>query len=215
MKLNIHCRTMAVAAIILLTLTFTVLGASTVQQPANTPVVLRAERGDTYLNLFGNDWEKAFRQNRITVVRGRRPLVSPDILVQGQILQVTGDTFLTARALQRARSIAARRDALQHRLSAFASREGDVGRKAIALRSALDDLRYVADLDYIERETDRLNSTTPIPAPRPTLWIPLALAALLACVILGGLVLRRRRAQGPTGDERVQAALHDLPQVVH
>ena len=85
MKLSVH-RAMVGASIILLTIRLTVLDASPIQS-APTAVVLRAERGDTYLNLFGNDWQKAFRQNRIMVMRQGRPLVSPDILVQGQILR--------------------------------------------------------------------------------------------------------------------------------
>jgi len=203
---------MVITPVILLTITLTVLGALPEQQSVRTPVVLRAERGDTYLNLFGTDWQKAFRQNRITVIRDGRPLVSPDILVQGQILQVTGDTFLTARACQRVRGIAERRAALQRRLSVFAARGGDAGEKAAALRSALDDdLRYAADLDYLEREADRLHSATQsTPAPHRAPWIWVASGALLACVILGGLALRRRPNQGPTGDERMRAALRDL-----
>ncbi len=208
MKLSVHRRTVVITPVILLTITLTVPGASAAQQP----VVLRADRGDTYLNLFGADWQKAFRQNRITVMREGRPLVSADILVQGQILQVTFDTFLTARALQRARSIAERRVALQRRLSVIAALSGDAGEKTVALRNVLDDdLRYAADLDYLEREADRLNSATPAtPAPHRTLWISVASGALLACAILGGLVLRQQQRQGPTGDERIQAALCDI-----
>ena len=215
MKLRVHGRTMVVTPVILLTTTFTVLGASAVQQPVSGPVVLRAERGDTYLNLFGTDWQKAFRQNHITVIRAGRPLVSPDILVQDQILQVTGDVFLTNRALQRVRGLAERRNNLQRRLSVLASRGGEAGAKAVALRGDLDALRYAADIDYLEREADRLNSTPPpTPTIRRTHWVWVASGALLACVVLGGIALRRHRSQGPTGDARMRAALRDLQEVL-
>ncbi len=105
----------------------------------------------------------------------------------------------------------ARRAALQRRLSAFAPSGGDAGAEA-ALRNILgDNLRYAADLDYVEREADRLISARPsVPAPHHTLWIWGALGALLACVIVGRLVIYRRQNQGLTGDERMRVALRDL-----
>lgn len=216
MKLSVHCRATVVTPVILLTVTLTILGASAAQQPASMPVVLRAEPGDTYFNLFGADWQKAFRQNRITVIREGRAIVSPDILVEGQILQVTSDTLLTDRALKRVRGLVERRATLQRLLSTAISRGGEARAKASELNQALvDDLRCVADLDYLEREAARLTSTTPpTPASQRAPWILVALAILFASIVLGGLVLRRHRSQGPTGDERMRAALRELRSIV-
>src|SRR5437868_2563845 len=64
-------------------------------------VSLRVERGDTFLNLFGSDWQKAYEQNRLTVFRQGRPVTSPDVLVEGMVVRVSSDVALTPRAVAR------------------------------------------------------------------------------------------------------------------
>ena len=183
-----------------------------------TQVVFRAERGDTFGNLFV-DWQKAFDQNRTTVIRHGKPVTSPDILLEGAILHVAGDVRLTPRAIARVDTLVKRRAALRQKLVDLVTTKatGPAAPRAAELRRMLDnDLQYAGDMDFIEHEIAKLEIVDP-PAPGParsTLVWPIA-GASAAAIILAWFALRRRRKKGPGGDERMQAVLNDLDQALH
>jgi hypothetical protein len=180
-------------------------------------IVFRAERGDTFGNLFGPDWQKAFDQNQTTVIRNGKPVTSPDILLEGAILHVGGDVRLTPRALGRMDSLVKRRAALRQRLEGLTGSTGPAAAaRAADLRRMLnDDLRYVSDLEFIEREVSTLEVAGP-PAQNSAqsswTWTVAGLAA--AAILLAWAGLARRRKEGPGGDARVTAALSDLDQAL-
>jgi hypothetical protein len=185
--------------------------AASVAAAPNTqsPVVLRVERGDTFSNLFGPDWEKAFEQNRKTVMRRGVAVTSPDILIEGSILRISGNVHLTPRALERVKGLAWRRIELRDFLTQVGFGGGRTRERASELlRDLDDDLQYVTDLDYIEREAVRLRPEPgPIGQPDP-LWVWVG-SGFAAVAIWLGWFLRQRR-DGPTGDQRMKAALGDL-----
>jgi hypothetical protein len=97
----------AVAALIISTANAQTLAAS---------ISFRVAKGDTYINLFGPDWAKAYRQNKVTVMRAGRPISSPDIL---GTITVSGDVELTPRAWSRVQMVQQRHADLQARLAAL------------------------------------------------------------------------------------------------
>jgi hypothetical protein len=144
---------MMLATLIATAATLAAVGAP----PNNKPVMLRVEHADTLLNLFGQDWEKAFLQNQITIIRGGKPVLSPDILVEGQVLRVSADTHLTPRAINKANGLADRRAALKQQLTELGGKGGPDAELIGKLRHTLaDDVQYAADIDYLEREAGRL-----------------------------------------------------------
>jgi hypothetical protein len=74
-----------------------------------------------------------------------------------------------------------------------------------------DDLRYGADLDYLDREVNRLRPVD-FPPPVSSKLMPVWAAVGVGClaVWLGYLAVRRKRIEGPTGDERMGRVLSDL-----
>jgi len=57
---------------------------------------LPVQYGDTLINLFGNDWEKVYDQNCDCLFRADDEYVSsPDFLVEGAVLQISTDVYLT------------------------------------------------------------------------------------------------------------------------
>jgi hypothetical protein len=89
-------------------------------QPLADSISFRVDKGDTYINLFGQDWEKAYRQNNLTVVRAGHRISSPDILVEDSVITVSGDVELTPRAWSRVQMLQRRHADLQARLAPLA-----------------------------------------------------------------------------------------------
>jgi hypothetical protein len=183
-------------------------------------VSLRVEQGDTYTNLFGPDWQKAYRQNKMTVVRNGRPVTSADILIEGSVISVTGDVRLTPRASARLAALSKRRSDLTGRLADLAPRLATAPQaQAVAeecRKQLADDKHFAADVDFIEREIAHLEAlvlTVDVPRPRPqsqstnSWWLGFAVAATaLATAILW----KRQRPRYPEGAARYREALSDL-----
>lgn len=189
-----------------------VAGGAAVEPRPDRLIMFRAEPGDTFQGLFGKDWQRAWEQNRMTVIRKGKPLVSPDILVEGAVLPVTDDVYLTPRAAQRVKELVERRVMLRRHLSEVVKKGGALGVRAEELRRMLDDdTRYGADLDYLDREVNRLR---PIDVPPPESFKPMPVWAALGvgclAALLGYLAVRRKRRERPTGDERMTSVLPDL-----
>lgn len=182
----------------------------------DTQVVLRAERGDTFGNLFV-DWQKAYDQNRTTVIRNGKPVTSPDILLEGATLRVTGDVRLTQRAITRMDSLVKRRATLLQRLTNLVVKvTGPTAPRAAELRRMLDDdLRYAGDIDFIEHEVSKLEAVdVPSSGPGRSTRIWLMAGPSIAAFLLACFALRRRRTPGPGGDERIKAVFSDLDQAL-
>lgn len=214
-------RTLAATALLVLAL----LSAARADEPH--AVSFRVERGDTFSNLFGSDWQKAYEQNRLTVFRRGRPVTSPDILLEGMVVRVSSDVGLTPRAVARCGALSARREHLAARLAALEGRlSGDPRAQGLAAdtrRLLEDDLRFAADVDFAARQVEHLESLS----RSPTLPEPLSqgivgdgtdrgrhyllAALLLMAAALGALSLRRRRLPPyPAGAARYNEALADL-----
>jgi hypothetical protein len=194
-----------------------ITSATAAEPQRDTQVVLRAERGDTFGNLFV-DWQKAFDQNRTTVIRHGKPVTSPDILLEGATLRVTGVIRLTPRAIARVDTLVKRRAALRQQLVYLVTTNatGPAALRAAQLRRMLDDdLRYASDLDFIEREVPRLEIADPSAAKhaRPT-WTWAMAGLAVAAILLAWACLARRQREGPGGDERMKAILSDLDQAL-
>ena len=119
------------------------------------------ERGDTYINLFGPDWEKAYRQNKMTVMRDGRPITSPDILVKGSIIAVSADVHLSPRAWGRVNALQQRRAQLLARLEALdeprlAEMPQVQANAAECLRLLNNNLRFAANVEFATREVAHL-----------------------------------------------------------
>ncbi|HEY6344097.1 MAG TPA: hypothetical protein VIY49_21590 [Bryobacteraceae bacterium] len=191
-----------------------------VHAESTSGVTFRIERGDTYMNLFGADWEKAYHQNKTTVVRSGRPVTSPDILVEGSILTVSRDVHLSARALARLATLQRRREQLKARLVSLGptlSKLPEAQAIAVQCRDLLNnDLRFAADVEFAEREVAHLERLARGPMPPntgstarfPLLYV-LAVCLTLACISIVGL-WRRARPRYPEGSVRYQQALSDV-----
>jgi hypothetical protein len=211
-------RTAALAAVLVL--------ASALAARANEPagVSFRVERGDTFTNLFGPDWQKAYEQNRVTVFRQGRPVNSPDVLVEGMVVRVSSDIVLTPRAAARCGALNARRERLSARLSALEATPGGDARAreaAAQTRRLLEDaLRFPADVEFAERQVEYLEVLAARPAApgvaaaaehdgrRLYLTLALPVCAALACALY--VSRRRQRPQYPEADARYRETLADL-----
>jgi hypothetical protein len=188
-------------------------------RPANG-TSFRVAKGDTYINLFGPDWEKAYRQNKVTVMRAGHPTSSPDILVEDAILTVTNDVELTQRAWSRVQALQQRRSDLQARLvSLIPKLTDDPGAQQAAAecqRVLGNALRFAADVEFAEHEIAHLERLRGNPSsfrarvqPRlPVWWI---LAVVVAISALTGVMLwHRQQAVYPEGRARCREALKDV-----
>lgn len=187
----------------------------------------RVERGDTYLNLFGPDWQKAYRQNKLTVIRKGRPVTSPDILVEGTIITVTPDVHLTPRAQTRSTDLKRRRMELSVQLTTIEPSLRNVPQMqsvAEECRQLLtDDLRFAADVDYVARELENLQRSA---RNRTVEGVPvsnqdgnhnrigLLYGGFISLVVLTAIVsfflLKRAQPAYPAGDARYREALRDV-----
>ena len=68
---------------------------------ANITTVIQAEPGDTFISLFGNNWEAVAACNRFTAVRDGQMMTSPDLLVAGSWIRIPSGTPLTQPAAGR------------------------------------------------------------------------------------------------------------------
>lgn len=83
----------------LMLLGFSLMGAVAVE---GDPDIIYAAPGDSYLNLFGPDWQRVFERNDGVAFYYRgRLTVSPEKLVVGQRLIIPPGTFLMERAKER------------------------------------------------------------------------------------------------------------------
>jgi hypothetical protein len=149
-----------------------VISTLSAQTPTGS-ISFRVTKGDTYINLFEPGWEKAYRQNKVTLMRAGRAVSSPDILVEGSILTVTSDVDLTRRASSRVQALQQRRADLQARLEALAPKFVSVpeAQRAVAdcLRLLESVPQFAADVEFADREVSHLErlarnrSVSPIP----------------------------------------------------
>lgn len=200
-----------------------VVTAATTRADNGSPatIAFRVQQGDTFSNLFGPDWEKAYRQNRVTVVRSGRPVTSPDVLIEGSIVAVTPDTRLRPRAVARLSALSHRREELSAQLAQLAPMLARVPAAqvfAAECREILaNDIRFASDLDYLARQITQMrrlaDSYEPLPPPRqrpilPTWWVPVT--ALIAIVFAVTIFWRRSRPTYPEGAVRCREALADI-----
>jgi len=174
------------------------------QQVATVSVAV--EKGDTLLNLFGPDWQKAYDQNRITVIRNGHPVQSPDILVEGMVLQVSADTMLTNRAAARVDGLNQKRAELERRLETLAAKTsmqpGDAATIALCHSKLEAQQFYTADIAFVSEQVTELETADRAEASVSSGGIPwaktigLALALLAALAIVAWLF---KREKGGTG----------------
>ena len=152
MKNRLQAASMMIVATSLLT-------ATTQAEAVRAPVNFRVERGDTYINLFGRDWEKAYRQNKMTVMRDGKPITSPDILVEGSVISISADVHLSPRAWARVNALRQRRTQLAAKLAALEPRLADNPQAQTAVaecrRLLENDLRFAADVEFAARTRPR------------------------------------------------------------
>jgi len=198
-----------------------ILGAITGVASESAGVVsFRVDRGDTYTNLFGPDWEKAYRQNKVTVIRGGRSVTSPDILVEGSVISVTEDVRLTSRASARVAVLNQRRTELRARLTALAPKVATAPATLAAVeecRKLLDSEEYFgADVEFAAREVAQLerlvqNADVPRPTSQPAWsWWWIALAASFGIALAIAIFWQRQRPQYPEGTARYRETLDDV-----
>lgn len=209
------------AAVTVLTLTL----AARAAEPGGHS--FRVERGDTFSNLFGPDWQKAYEQNKVTVFRRGSPVNSPDVLVEGMVVRVSSDVSLTPRAAARCTALTSRRERLGERLAALEQRLRDDAQASAAaaqVRRLLEDpLRFPADVEFAERQVEYLEVLAARPAPQvvpgaagPTvadgrkLLVPLSLLTCAALAFALYASRRRRRPQYPEADARYRETVTDL-----
>jgi hypothetical protein len=191
-------------------------------------ISFRVEHGDTFTNLFGSDWQKAYEQNKLTVFRRGRPITSPDILIEGMIVRVSSDVGLTPRAVARCGELRERRDQLSAKLVALEQRLSDdtqARETAAETRRLLEDeMRFAADIDFAARQIEYLEEMTrrpAIPVPEKVEVRPMASdglllyvsLVLLACAALAGafyVTRRRERPRYPEADARYREVIADL-----
>jgi len=207
-------RTAIVGAVIAVLISST----TNAQMPTGS-VSFRAESGDTYISLFGPDWQKAYRQNKVTVIRKGHPVSSPDILVEDSIVTVSGDVKLTQRGWSRVQVLQQRRAQLQARLAALKPNLPDDqgARKAATdcqhlLESAP---RFAAEVDFAGQEIahlERLSCNKPASRPVQT-RAPVEWVVTLGSVILAltcAVFWRRQRPVYTAGRARYREALKDV-----
>ena len=104
-------------------------------------------KGDTFIRLFGSDWEKAWNENKIWVVRDGELVSSPDILIEGVVLRVPSTLQLTHRAAVRLEDLRRQRQELLQRLQRL---------KATPRGSALPDYApRLADCEHLLADETR------------------------------------------------------------
>ena len=178
---------------------------------------LRVMEGDTLLNLFGNDWEKVYRTNCAGLFRDGAYVSSPTFLVEGAVLWVSNDTYLSPRAQSRVIEISQQRDQLHSRLALLENAGGDIGNSATELDAKLAGESYVADLQYLAHQTDLLESSNRQRLTEISMeqinhdddnaveGLIVGVAAVLVMAAWLWAALCRRKI--PSGDERLVAAL--------
>jgi hypothetical protein len=189
-------------------------------QEKKNVVALRVEASDTYINLFGNDWERVWKANKIYVRRGGQLITSPDVLISGSIITVTRDVHLTRRASARLSLAATRRTAAEQRLQVLRTKLS--GRVEAALpiaeleRLLSEPERFVAQEDAVDRTLVHLEalasfvtaSTGELAKPGADigfLWI--GTPVFLAVLALAGIIVRRRTNRLPEARQRYAASL--------
>jgi hypothetical protein len=182
-------------------------------------ITFRVIRGDTYMNLFGPDWEKAYRQNRMTAVRAGHTLTSPDLLVENSIVTVSPEVRLTPRAWNRLQELQQRRTALKSRLDTLTPKlreDPGLQRTAAECRSLLDSgPRLAYDIPVAEEEIahlERLVGNQPgvdLRILSGSRW-PVVLSPIAGLALTLVLLWRRHRRVRPEGAARYREALKDV-----
>jgi hypothetical protein len=192
-------------------------------------ISLKVKAGDTFTNLFGADWEKAYRQNRVILFRNGKPVSSPDLLIEGTIVRVSSDVGLTPRAVARCGELRARRDDLAGRVKALA--ETVAGDEAAArvldqVRQVLrDDLTFAANVELATRQLQQLETLTTERRAfqvqqakvrdEASNWhsnavVTLLLAGVVVLLSVFAVWRRRTRPAFPEADARYREVLADL-----
>jgi LPXTG-motif cell wall-anchored protein len=199
-----------------------VISNASAQTPTGS-ISFLVTKGDTYINLFGPGWEKAYRQNKVTLMRAGRAVSSPDILVEGSILTVTSDVDLTRRASSRVQALQQRRVELQARLEALAPKfvSFPEAQRAVAdcLRLLESVPQFAADVEFADREVSHLerlarNRSVSLPVRRPASSWWIILVGVVALVLASSIFWRRKRAMYPEGAARYHEALADVQAAV-
>lgn len=211
-----------------LVMALTLLSAARADEPRT--ISFRVERGDTFTNLFGSDWQKAYEQNKLTVFRKGRPITSPDILIEGMVVRVSSDVGLMPRAVARCGDLRKRREHLSARLAALEQQIGDDPQARSVATDARrlldDDLRFAADVDFAARQVEYLESlsqrsamsvhkaiaVTPNEADGRHFYA--AMGVLVALFLASTFYVTRRkpRPQYPEADARYREVMAELKQ---
>jgi hypothetical protein len=165
-------------------------------------LALKLRPGDTLGALFGGDWNRVWHCNQVVFVRAGQEVTSPDLVAAGQVVRIPDSARLMPETERRLAELGDRRLQIERRLAALppAAAAQPGSRKAVETcrRILGDPLRFVTDLDYLERQVAFLEAfEPPSPGASPALapdrrfvW-PAAAALLLA---IGVRVWRSRTA---------------------
>jgi hypothetical protein len=193
-------------------------------------VSLRVEAGDTLISLFGPDWQKAYQQNKVAVMRQGVPVTSPDILVEGMIVTITPDVYLTPRAFARCDELRRFREELKARLAILQPQLANDSSLQESFSQCLgileDDFRFASDTQFVARQIEQMQSALRSKAARPLVTsssveqgatgglIYVAVLCVIATTLFLFVVRRKQKPQYPSGEARYQEALTELKKVV-
>jgi len=183
---------------------------------ANITTVIQAEPGDTFISLFGNNWQAVATCNRFTAVRNGRVMTSPDLLVDGSWIRIPAGTPLTPAAAVRANALEQRRLALLDRLNRLPVEQLDADSRALAERCRTllnDNIRYAPDEQFAALELTYLEGVAARPAEEtPSKWLmPVVVTAGgMLLLVLTIVALKRRRPASVLLQQRQAQAQAEL-----
>ena len=186
---------------------------------ANITTVIQAEPDDTFISLFGNNWEAVAACNRFTAVRDGQMMTSPDLLVAGSWIRIPSGTPLTPAAAARAGALEQRRLALLDRLNRLPVEGLDVDSRGLAERCRAllnDNIRFAPDEQFASRELTYLEELAARPAREtPSEWLmPVVVAVCgMLLLVLAVVVVKKRRPASALLQHRQARAQAELARV--
>jgi hypothetical protein len=180
-------------------------------QLAQESYLLPVESGDSLLALFGPSWQVVYEQNKALCRARNAAAPSPNLLIEGTLLEVPANASLTPKALARLSKLREKRDAIHTRLAQLETDGGKIGGEAELLDARLNGMRFVADLDFVTSAVETLEQAKVVSIRERQTYQELAAGVGVGLVValLGAVLFQRRRA-GYTGDGRMAAALSAL-----
>jgi hypothetical protein len=204
-------KTMKMVLIALTLCSFTTANAQgTDSQPAQGSYLLPVEPGDSLLALFGPSWQVVYEQNKASFRARNAAAPSPNLLIEGTLLEVPENASLTPKAMARLSKVREKRDAIHARLGQLEMAGGKIGGEAALLDERLNSMRFVADLDFVTSAAETLEQARAVSIRERQTYkegVAGAVMVLVLVVTLLAVVLFRRRRASYTGDARLASAL--------